>query len=420
MRQSQLREPFGVSVDEPIEAELLNETVQLAQRRWPLVQVDEMRFDPPFGEEAEGFARFSAFFGPEHLNFHRSVSAVIDRGRPFCPGPCFVPPHRRSEYTYRPAWWVPGAHAQTLWGKFFRPRSTLATRLERWETPDGDFIDLHRLDGPTHAPRLLFLHGLEGTVRSHYVAGFFAEAQRRGWAADLMIFRGCGDEPNRAPRFYHSGETTDLAFVLDRLLCENPHVPVVLAGVSLGGNVLLKFLGERGTGVPRQLRAAAVISVPFDLERGSRFIATGISRIYDRHFLRTLRPKAMAKLRQFPDLFDRSRLDRATSIYDFDDAVTAPVHGFADAHDYYSRSSSLGWISRVRVPTLLLSAVDDPFLPADVLDEVRAIAKVNDALTVEFTKHGGHVGFIAGRWPWRPFYFAEWRACEFLQAGLES
>ncbi|HEV8496473.1 MAG TPA: hypothetical protein VGQ56_06420, partial [Gemmatimonadaceae bacterium] len=111
---------------------------------------------------------------------------------------------------------------------------------------------------------------------------------------------------------------------------------------------------------------------------------------------------------------------RATSIYDFDDAVTAPVHGFADAHDYYSRSSSLGWISRVRVPTLLLSAVDDPFLPADVLDEVRAIAKVNDALTVEFTKHGGHVGFIAGPWPWRPFYFAEWRACEFLEAGLES
>jgi len=420
VRQSQLREPFRVSVDEPIKAELLNEPVQLAQRRWPLVQVDEMRFDPPFGEEAEGLARFSAFLGPEHLNFHRSVSAVIDRGQPFCPGLCFVPPDRRSEYTYRPAWWVPGAHTQTLWGKFFRPRSTLPTRLERWETPDGDFIDLHRLDGPTHAPRLLFLHGLEGTVRSHYVAGFFAEARRRGWAADLMIFRGCGDEPNRAPRFYHSGETTDLAFVLDRLLCENPHVPVVLAGVSLGGNVLLKFLGERGTGVPRQLRAAAVISVPFDLERGSRFIATGISRIYDRHFLRTLRPKAMAKLRQFPDLFDRSRLERATSIYDFDDAVTAPVHGFADAHDYYSRSSSLGWISRVRVPTLLLSAVDDPFLPADVLDEVRAIAKVNDALTVEFTKHGGHVGFIAGRWPWRPFYFAEWRTCEFLQAGLES
>jgi predicted alpha/beta-fold hydrolase len=331
-----------------------------------------------------------------------------------------VPSHRRSEYTYRPAWWVPGAHAQTLWGKFFRARSALPTRMERWGTPDGDFIDVHRLDGPERAPRLLFLHGLEGTIRSHYVAGLFGEAQRRGWAADLMIFRGCGDEPNRAPRFYHSGETTDLAFVLDRLVSENAQTPVLLAGVSLGGNVLLKFLGERATELPPQVRAAAVISVPFDLERGSRFIAIGISRIYDRHFLRSLRPKAMAKLEQYPDLFDRSRLQRATSIYDFDDAVTAPVHGFIDAHDYYSRSSSLGWIKRVRLPTLLLSAIDDPFLPADVLDDVREIAGANPALTLEFTSHGGHVGFVAGRWPWRPFYYAEWRACEFLRAALES
>jgi predicted alpha/beta-fold hydrolase len=292
--------------------------------------------------------------------------------------------------------------------------------MERWGTPDGDFIDVHRLDGPERAPRLLFLHGLEGTIRSHYVAGLFGEAQRRGWAADLMIFRGCGDEPNRAPRFYHSGETTDLAFVLDRLVSENAQTPVLLAGVSLGGNVLLKFLGERGTELPPQVRAAAAISVPFDLERGSRFIATGISRIYDRHFLRSLRPKAMAKLEQYPDLFDRSRLQRATSIYDFDDAVTAPVHGFIDAHDYYSRSSSLGWIKRVRLPTLLLSAIDDPFLPADVLDDVREIAGANPALTLEFTSHGGHVGFVAGRWPWRPFYYAEWRACEFLRAAIES
>lgn len=327
--------------------------------------------------------------------------------------------HRRSEYTYRPAWWVPGAHAQTLWGKFFRPRPALPTRMERWETPDGDFVDVHRLDAPADAPRLLLLHGLEGTVRSHYVAGFFREAARRGWAADLMIFRGCGSEPNRAPRFYHSGETTDLAFVLDRLLREHPRSRFVLAGVSLGGNVLLKFLGERSAELPHQLRAAAAISVPFDLERGARFIATGFSRVYDRHFLRTLRPKAMAKLERFPDLFDRSKLARAESIYDFDDAVTAPVHGFADAHDYYSRSSSLGWINTIRLPTFLLSAVDDPFLPRAVLDQVREVARGNPALTLEFTKRGGHVGFVAGRWPWRPFYYAEWRACEFLGAALE-
>jgi predicted alpha/beta-fold hydrolase len=172
--------------------------------------------------------------------------------------------------------------------------------------------------------------------------------------------------------------------------------------------------------LPPQLRAAAAISVPFDLERGARFIATGISRIYDRHFLRTLRPKALAKLEKYPGLFDRSELERATSIYDFDDAVTAPVHGFFDAHDYYSRSSSLGWIGRIQLPTLLLSALDDPFLPADVLDDVRDIAAHNPALNIEFTLRGGHVGFVSGRWPWRPFYYAEWRACEFLGAALEK
>lgn len=328
--------------------------------------------------------------------------------------------NRRSEYTYRPAWWVPGAHAQTLWGKFFRPRAAPPTREERWDTPDGDFIDVHRLDGPSGAPRLLLLHGLEGSIQSHYVSGFFGEAQRRGWGADLMIFRGCGAEPNRAARFYHSGETTDLAFMLDRVLREHPRSPVVLAGVSLGGNVLLKFLGERMDDLAPQLRAAAAVSVPFDLERGSRFIATGVSRIYDRHFLRTLRPKAIAKLERYPRLFDRSKLERARSIYDFDDAVTAPIHGFTDAHDYYTRSSSLHWIGRIRLPTLLLSAIDDPFLPAEVLDEVREVAVDNPALRVEFTRRGGHVGFVAGRWPWTPFYYAEWRVCEFLSSVLAS
>jgi len=296
----------------------------------------------------------------------------------------------------------------------------LPTQTERWDTPDGDFIEVHRLAASPGAPRLLFLHGLEGTVRSHYVAGFFEEAIRRSWAADLMIFRGCGSEPNRAPRFYHSGETTDLAFVLDRVVREHPESPIVVAGVSLGGNVLLKFLGEHSRALPRQLRAAAAISVPFDLERGARFIGQGFSRVYDRHFLHTLRPKALAKLQRYPDLFDRSKLERATSIFDFDDAVTAPVHGFVDAHDYYAHSSSISFLSAIRLPTLLLSAADDPFLPTAVLDTVREIASGNPALSLEFPKHGGHVGFVAGRWPWRPFYYAEWRACEFLEAGLRA
>jgi predicted alpha/beta-fold hydrolase len=326
--------------------------------------------------------------------------------------------NRKSEYIYRPAWWVRGGHAQTLWGKFFRSRPPLSTRVERWDTPDGDFVDVHRLDAPLGAPRLLFLHGLEGTIRSHYVAGFFGEAKRRGWGADLLIFRGCGTEPNRAPRFYHSGDTRDLSFVLDRVRAEHAGAPILLAGVSLGGNVLLKFLGESGGSLPDAVAGAAAISVPFDLERGCRYISRGFSKVYDRHFLRTLRAKALAKLERYPGLFDRADLERARSIYDFDDAVTAPVHGFADAHDYYSRSSSLHFLGAIRVPTLLLSAIDDPFLPADVLDEVRAVAERNPHLTTEFPPHGGHVGFVAGRWPWRPFYYAEWRACEFLAGTI--
>jgi len=328
---------------------------------------------------------------------------------------------RRSDVIYRPAWWVPGAHAQTLWGKVFRrPTVALPITVERWETPDGDVLELHRLSGPTNAPRLLFLHGLEGSVRSHYVTGFFEQARSRAWAADLLIFRGCGDEPNRTFRFYHSGETTDIAFVLARILDAHPNVPIVLAGVSLGGNVLLKFLGESGDALDERVKGAAAISVPYDLERGCRFISRGFSRVYDRHFLQTLRVKALAKLERFPGLFDRAALERANTIYDFDDAVTAPVHGFADAHDYYSRSSALGWIDRVRRPTLLLSAVDDPFLPAQVLDEVRGIAANNPNLTLEFTPHGGHVGFVGGSVPWRPFYYGEWRACEFLDRALDD
>ena len=328
-----------------------------------------------------------------------------------------MPSDRRAEI-YRPAWWIPGAHAQTLWGKFFRPRPSLPLRVERWDTPDGDFVDVHRLDGPANAPRLLFLHGLEGTIRSHYVAGFFGEALRRGWAADLLIFRGCGDEPNRAPRFYHSGETGDLEMALERVHAEHPKTPIVLAGVSLGGNVLLKFLGEQGRSASDRVVATAAISVPFDLERGARFISTGFSRVYDRHFLKTLRRKALTKLERYPGLFDAPALNRAANIYEFDDAVTAPVHGFKDAHDYYSRSSSLGFLGKIAVPTLLLSAIDDPFLPPAVLDEVREVARANTCLNLEFTKHGGHVGFIGGRLPWRPFYFAEWKACEFLSAAL--
>ncbi|MFL5581711.1 MAG: hydrolase [Gemmatimonadaceae bacterium] len=321
---------------------------------------------------------------------------------------------------YRPAWFVPGAHLQTLWGKLVRRRIPLFARMEQWETPDGDFVEIHRAEPPRerNAPRLLMLHGLEGTPRSHYVGGVFAEARRRGWGADLLVFRGCGAELNRARRFYHSGETTDLDFVVRRIVGEYPGRPLLLCGVSLGGNVLLKWLGEQGDEAPAEVRGAAAVSVPYDLARGCRHIQEGFSRVYDRHFVRSLVRKVRRKRSAHPDLPSDDVLAGVRTLWDFDDAVTAPVHGFRDAKDYYARSSSLGFLAGIRVPTLLLSAADDPFLPREVLAQVETVARANPAFTVEFTEHGGHVGFVSGRVPWKPVYYAERRVAEFLAERL--
>ena len=327
-----------------------------------------------------------------------------------------------SELTYTPAWWVPGAHLQTIWGRLFRRIPSVPLRLERWTTPDDDELEIHRLDAPATSgdapPRLVLLHGLEGSIRSKYLQGTLALARRHGWAADVIVFRGCGGVMNRQRRLYHSGEISDLGFVVDRLVSENPDRPLVLAGFSLGGNVLLKWLGERGARVPDQVRAAAVVSVPYDLERGARHMERGFSRVYSRLFLRTLKMKARAKLEHFPGAFAAGALERAGTLYDFDNAVTAPLHGFADAHDYYSQSSALQYLAAIRVPTLLLSARNDPFLPDAVLHQVMLEAMNNARLEPEMWSRGGHVGFVSGRNPFNTHYYAEERIVEFLGAVL--
>ena len=330
---------------------------------------------------------------------------------------------RSSKNTYTPAWWVPGAHLQTLWGKLVRRAPRVHTRAERWTTPDGDRLEIRRLDAgrdaPASVPRLLILHGLEGSIRSHYILGLLDQARRRGWAADVLIFRGCNGELPRAPRFYHSGETTDLDFVVERLVREHPAQPLVAIGISLGGNVLLKWLGERGNALPPAVRAAVAVSVPYDLARGSREIERGFSRIYTLSFLRTLRRKALAKLAEEPGLFDEGPLHAARTLTDFDDAVTAPVHGFSSANDYYTRSSSRQFLLQIAVPTLLISSRDDPFLPPEVLDDVAIVASKNSSLNIEFHDRGGHVGFVSGRVPWRPIFYAEQRATDWLAAQVE-
>jgi predicted alpha/beta-fold hydrolase len=248
----------------------------------------------------------------------------------------------------------------------------------------------------------------------------FREAQSRGWAADLLLFRTCGSEPNRLPRSYHSGETSDPRWVIEQIVHRFPAAPLGLMGVSLGGNVLCKLLGEAGDDLPLQVKGAVAMSVPFDLAAASRHIGRGFGAVYERFFLKSLIPKAMAKIDRHPELEPLRVVTRARTLWEFDDAFTAPLHGFRDAADYYARASSLPYLSGIRHPTLLLSAVDDPFLPPVVLDRVREQVAGTPAVELEFPARGGHVGFTSYTRPWRPWYYGEWRAAEFLQRRLAS
>jgi predicted alpha/beta-fold hydrolase len=310
-----------------------------------------------------------------------------------------------DDLRYCPAWWLPSAHLQTLWGPLMRTRSAVVTTVERLAMADGDTVAIERLSAPAEAP---------------YVQGLLAGARQHGWGADVIVFRGCGGEPNIARRFYHSGETTDLDAVIGRIASEHPRSALLFAGFSLGGNVLLKWLGELGVRVPAQVVAAAAVSVPFDLERGARHIHRGFARVYEQNFLASLRRKALAKRARYPDLPDDKAIRGARSIYDFDDIVTAPVHGFRDASDYYSRSSARVWLAGVRRPVLLLSARDDPFLPADVLDDVAVIARDNPWIAMQIESRGGHCGFVQGTAPWRARYYAERRVVHYLAAALAA
>lgn len=297
----------------------------------------------------------------------------------------------------------------------------MAVRVERRETPDGDFLEIARLVGTAgpRAPRLLLLHGLEGGMHSHYARAMFREASQRGWAADLLLFRSCGTEPNRLPRSYHSGETTDPLWIIEQLVHEFPHAPLGLMGVSLGGNVLCKLLGEQSTRLPAQVVGAVAMSVPFDLARASRHLGRGFGAIYEKFFLKSLIPKALSKIDRHPELAPLRHVAAARTLWAFDDAFTAPLHGYRDAADYYARASALPFLTHIRLPTLLLNAEDDPFLPIDVLTEVREAVRHNEHVEIEFPARGGHVGFTAGRRPWNPWYYGEWRAAEFLATHME-
>jgi uncharacterized protein len=317
---------------------------------------------------------------------------------------------------FRPAWWLPGGHAQTIGGRFLRGSAPVALRRERLETPDGDFLDLDFTadDYGPDAPLVLVLHGLEGGTSSGYVRHTFLELSRAGMRGVGLNFRSCGGELNRAPRFYHAGETEDLAFVLETLAGRFPDAPMAAMGFSLGGNVLLKYLGERGQ--RSRLLAAAAVSVPFDLAAGADRLEQGLmARLYTALFMRRLRHKARLKGEALADHCDTGRVLRARTLREFDDAATAPLHGFSGAADYYARSSSARYLADIRVPTLLLQAAEDPFLPPAAIP--RDVIERNPALTAAISDGGGHVGFVGGT-PWAPVFWAEREAVAFLRRQL--
>jgi uncharacterized protein len=335
---------------------------------------------------------------------------------------------------FRPAWWVPGPHVQTIWGSVTRSRRLVRFRRERLEAPDGDELVLDHVDaGGSRGERpirLILLHGLEGSSYSVYVQGLAREAERRGWNVTALNFRSCARDPadlrrmlpNRRARLYHSGETSDLDFVIrtlvQRAAAASSGETLLAAGTSLGGNVLLKWLGEHPG--QQEIRAAVALSTPYDLAASDRQLDSAIGRLYVRNFLRTLREKALSATLRFPEAaagIDVPRMLTARTFWEFDDAANAPLHGFAGADDYYARASSIGFLPRVRTPALCLSAADDPFLPSEALDRAREAAA--PAIDFRVTPRGGHIGFVGGP-PWRPRYFAETFAVDWLARRIEA
>ncbi|HWI84670.1 YheT family hydrolase [Ramlibacter sp.] len=313
---------------------------------------------------------------------------------------------------YAAPWWLPGGNAQTIWPAVAaRRRRGPAPRFrrERWTTPDGDFVDLDWLaaappaPGPAR-PLLALFHGLEGSSRSHYAEAFADVAAERGLDYVVPHFRGCSGELNKAARAYHSGDHAEIGWILARLR-EQRQGPLLAVGVSLGGNALLRWAGEAGVAAARCADAVAAVCAPLDLAAGAAAIGRGFNRlVYTQMFLRTMKPKALAKWEQHPGLFDRVRLAAARDLYEFDDVFTAPLHGFRDAADYYRRASAKPHLHRIRIPALALNALNDPFVPAA---SVPTAEEAGVQVTLWQPAQGGHVGFPCGPWPAHVRYMPE-------------
>jgi predicted alpha/beta-fold hydrolase len=313
---------------------------------------------------------------------------------------------------FKPAWWLPGPHLQTLWPTFARRGKKVLLQRERVELSDGDFLDLDWTEQKA-GPIVLILHGLEGSVNSPYAQGMLKAMTQQGWRSAVMHFRGCSGEVNRLPRMYHSGDTGDIDAIIKILHVREPVTPIAVIGFSIGGNVLLKWLGE--TAGSNVITAAVAVSVPFQLNKSVDHLHSGFSRVYEKHLLRCLCNKITEKFRTQSAPLALPAVSSIKTIRQFDNEVTAPLHGFENAEDYYVRSSSRQFLKSIAVPTLLLQAKDDPFMPRSVIP---AENELSATTTLEVSQHGGHVGFVGGS-PWCPRYWLDERIPAFLQHYLQ-
>ncbi len=312
--------------------------------------------------------------------------------------------------------WLPGGHLQTIYPATCVARPAVAYRRERWDAPDGDFIDIDFVDGPAAQPFVVLFHGLEGSSQSHYCRALMAAVAARGWSGAVPHFRGCSGQINRAPRFYHSGDAEEVDWIVRRLAARqkskyNGGAPKFYAvGASLGGNALLRWLGE-AQHQAEIVDAACAISAPLDLAGGGAALSRGFNQIYGRMFLRSMKSKSLQKLQQFPELFDRERMLQATDLYAFDNIVTAPLHGYRDTDDYWNRASAKHVLADITLPTLVLNAQNDPFLPPHYLPHNAA-----PYVTLEYPREGGHVGFTTGAPPGRLDWLPQ-RVLRFLEGA---
>jgi len=308
---------------------------------------------------------------------------------------------------YRGPYWLPGGHAQTIFPAFV-PRPRVVYRRQRVDTPDGDFVDFDWLDSGARAdaPLLVLFHGLEGSSGSHYALALMAHVAALGWRGIVPHFRGCSGEPNRLARAYHSGDHAEVGWMLRTIRAMEPGVPLFAVGVSLGGSALLNWLGREGHRARDVIEAAAAVSTPLDLSAAGISIGQGLNRIYARHFLSTLVPKALAMARRFPAALDAAAIAPCRTMHRFDEVVTAPLHGFAGADDYWRRASSKPWLRGIAVRTLVLNARNDPFIPAQSLP---SRSEASDAVTLEQPAGGGHGGFLsaAGDLRWLPRHLTD-------------